>query len=297
MPLAIEQFDFSEYDLVISISASFAKGIITKSNTKHICYCLTPPRFLWDESQKLVDEFNFPKPIKTLIPLFISYLRIWDREASLRPDEYWSISSFIKERVKKYYGQESSIIYPPVNVNNFSVSDNPGDYFLMVGRLVPYKKFDIAVNVFNELGLPLKIVGGGPEMAKLKRKATHNIEFLGLVTDSALAELYSASKALIFPQEEDFGITALESMASGRPVIAYGKGGALESIKENESGVFFDKQTPESLVEAVKQFQGMSFDSKKIRMDMAKFDRLEFRKKIVNFLNRKFEEENKLIIA
>ena len=198
MPLAIEQFDFSEYDLVISISASFAKGIITKSNTKHICYCLTPPRFLWDESQKLVDEFNFPKPIKTLIPLFISYLRIWDREASLRPDEYWSISSFIKERVKKYYGQESSIIYPPVNVNNFSVSDNPGDYFLMVGRLVPYKKFDIAVNVFNELGLPLKIVGGGPEMAKLKRKATHNIEFLGLVTDSALAELYSASKALIF---------------------------------------------------------------------------------------------------
>lgn len=286
MPLAIEQFDFSEYDLVISISASFAKGIITKPSTKHICYCLTPPRFLWDDSQHLVDEFNFPKVIKTLIPLFISYLRIWDREASLRPDEYWSISSFIKERVKKYYNKDSSIIYPPVNVSNFSVSNNLGNYFLMVGRLVPYKKFDIAINTFNELGWPLKIAGTGPEINKLRKKAKKNIEFLGLVSDQKLSELYSYSKALVFPQEEDFGIVPLEAMASGKPVIAYKGGGATETVVEGKTGLFFDKQEEKSMIQVLRNFEDKEFDPIESRRQAEKFDVGIFEKRLKYLTSR-----------
>ena len=282
MPLAIEQFDFSEYDVVVSISASFAKGIITKPSTRHICYCLTPPRFLWDESQKLVDEFNFTKPIKTLIPLFISYLRIWDREASSRPDAYWSISNFIKERVKKYYDQDSTIIYPPVNVKKFRFP-NPqiptSSYFLMVGRLVPYKKFDVAINAFNELGLPLKIAGSGPEIKQLRRKSAKNIEFLGLVPDDKLSELYFNSRALIFPQEEDFGIVPLEAMASGKPVIAYKSGGTLETIVDGVTGLFFDDQNKDSLIKTVKSFDANQFDPLACRRRAESFDVEVFKKR------------------
>lgn len=146
MPVGIEQFDFSDYDLVISISASFAKGVITKPGTKHICYCLTPPRFLWDKSQKFVEEFGYSGLIKKLIPPFLTYLRIWDKEASMRVDEFWAISNFIKNRIKKYYQRDSEVIYPPVNVSKFHLSEKTGDYFFMVGRLVSYKRFDLAVD-------------------------------------------------------------------------------------------------------------------------------------------------------
>jgi len=284
MPMAIEQFDFSDFDLVISISASFAKGIITKPHTKHICYCLTPPRFLWDNSQKFVEEFGYSKLVKRFLPPFITYLRIWDKEASLRVDEFWSISDFIKDRIKKYYSRGSVVIYPPVNISKFHISNKISNYFFMAGRLVSYKRFDLAVKVFNKNGLPLKIVGIGSEFKRLKKIANKNIEFLGLVSDEKLADLYSNARACIFPQEEDFGIVPLESMASGRPVIAYRAGGAVETIIENKTGIFFDKQTPESLQTAIEKFHNSDFKSEDCRTQAEKFDIEVFKDKIADLL-------------
>lgn len=284
MPLAIEQFDFSEFDVVLSISSSFAKGIITKPNTRHICYCLTPPRFLWDDSQKFVEEFKYPSFIRKVSPLFITYLRLWDREASLRVDKFWAISSFVGERVKKYYLKDTEVIYPPVNVNRFYISKNIDDYFFMAGRLVSYKRFDLAIKAFNELGWPLKIAGIGPEAKRLKKMSGGNIEFLGLISDKELAFMYTHARAFIFPQEEDFGITPLEAMASGRPVIAYRGGGALETIKEGETGMFFNEQTKESLVSVLNKFRADDFDPVKCREQAKKFDTPVFKEKILKAL-------------
>ncbi len=293
MPLAMEQFDFSEYDTVISISASFAKGILTKPGTRHICYCLTPPRFLWDDSQKFVEEFGYSRLFKKFLPPFITYLRMWDQEASKRVDDFWAISDFIKERIGKYYRRPSTIIYPPVNVSKFHVSDPPaggeGNYFFMAGRLVSYKRFDLAVKVFSRLGLPLKIVGIGPELKKLQaishKLKAKNIEFLGLVSDERLAGLYAGSKALIFPQEEDFGIVPLESMASGKPVIAYSAGGALETVVEGKTGLFFREMTEDSLVAAIRKLETTKFDPWACRRQAEKFDISIFKEKILKNLN------------
>lgn len=285
MPIAIEQFDFSDFDVVISISSSFAKGIITKPQTKHICYCLTPPRFLWDDSHKFIDDFGYPRFIKSIFPPLITYLRLWDREASFRVDKFITISNFVKERVKKYYLQDSDVIYPPVNTDKFYISSDIGDYFFIAGRHVSYKKFDLAVRVFNKLGLSLKVAGVGPETDRLKKLARNNIEFLGLVSDEKLADLYSHAKAFIFPQEEDFGITPLESMVSGRPVIAYRGGGAIETIVKGETGIFFNDQTEESLSDAVAGFKYNDFSSTRCREQAMHFGISIFKEAIFKLLN------------
>lgn len=284
MPLAIEQFDFSDYDVVLSISSSFAKGVITKPQTRHISYCLTPPRFLWDDSHKFMEEFSYPGFIKKLLPPFITYLRMWDREAAMRVDDFWTISNFVKTRIKKYYLRDAEVIYCPVNTDKFRISNEVGNYFFMVGRLVSYKRFDLAVKVFNTLGWPLKIAGIGPEMNHLKKMAKPNIEFLGQVSDENLAELYSHSRALIFPQEEDFGIVPLEAMASGRPVIAHRSGGAIETIAEGETGIFFDEQTEQSLLEALKKFEGKVFNPQTCRAQAEKFSIEIFKEKVLGKL-------------
>ena len=294
MPLAIEQFDFSVFDVVISVSASFAKGIITKPAARHICYCLTPPRFLWDNSQKFGKDFGFPPLIRFASQPLISYLRMWDHSAADRVDEFWRISDFVGKRIQKYYHQSSRLIYPPVDISKFPMAvespqgpDAPGggDYFLMVGRLVSYKKFDVAIRAFNELKLPLKIIGTGPEMKRLKKMAHPNIEFLGQVSDDELGRYYREARALIFPQEEDFGIVPLEAMASGRPVIAYRGGGAKETIVENETGIFFETQTPEAIIEAVKKFDSCKFSPVRCRVQAEKFSTDVFRKNIFKYLN------------
>ena len=281
MPLAIEQFDFSEFDLVLSISASFAKGIITNPGTRHICYCLTPPRFLWDDSQKFMEDFGYPGFVKKGLSPFITYLRLWDREASFRVDEFIAISNFVKERINKYYSRNANVIYPPVNVSKFHISKEIGNYFFMAGRLVSYKKFDLAIRVFNNLDWKLKITGTGPEIKRLKKMAKDNIEFIGLVSDEELADLYAGAKAFIFPQEEDFGITSLEAMASGRPVIAYRGGGVLEIVTDGETGIFFNEQTERSLLEAVRGFKEKDFDPVKCRQQAERFDIPVFREKIL----------------
>ena len=288
MPLAIERFDFSQFDVVLSISSSFAKGVITKPSTRHICYCLTPPRFLWDDSQKFMEEFNYPGFIKKTLPPLITYLRLWDREASYRVDEFWAISNFVKDRIKKYYLRDSEVIYSPVNVSKFYISDKTDDYFFMAGRLVSYKRFDLAIKVFNELGWSLKIAGIGSEMNRLKKMAGKNIEFLGLVPDDKLADLYSKARAFIFPQEEDFGLTPLEAMASGRPVIAYRGGGSVETVLEGETGIFFNEQTEEALMKAVKDFDSKDFQPIKCRAQAEKFSIEVFRERITQKLIPKY---------
>jgi len=285
MPLAIEQFDFSKFDIVISISASYAKGIIVGPKTKHINYCLTPLRYGWDDSQKYLSEANVPI-VKIIAPLLLNYLRIWDLQAGKRPDEMVAISDFVAQRINKYYHRQVEIIYPPVDVSKYYTSEDVGPYYLMVGRLVPYKKFDLAIRAFNVLNLPLKIVGTGPELNNLKKIAGSNIEFIGQIDDEKLASLLSKCKALIFPQEEDFGMVPLEAMASGRPVIAFRSGGAMETVSENVSGLFFKNQTVESLIDAVGRFKSMEVNPHQIRESILKFDIKRFKIQISNLINK-----------
>jgi glycosyltransferase involved in cell wall biosynthesis len=296
MPLAIEQFDLSEFDIVLSNSASFAKGVITKPHTRHISYCMTPTRFLWDDSHRFIDEFKYPWPIKKLVPLFITYLRIWDKEAACRVDKFVAISNFVKARIKKYYERDAQVIYPPVYTQKYKIAGKIDDYFLMVGRLVSYKRFDLAIKVFNAIGKPLKIVGDGPERRRLEKLARSNIEFLGLVSDYKMPEIYSRAQAVIFPQVEDFGLVPIEAMASGRPVIAYRGGGALETVidlKEaaalgvsGPTGIFFDDQTEISLAQAIGKYYQTTWDPKAIREHALKFDKEIFKEKILNLLTK-----------
>jgi glycosyltransferase involved in cell wall biosynthesis len=284
MPIAVEQFDFSSFDIVFSVSHSFAKGIITKPATRHISYCLTPPRYLWDDSHRYVQEFQYPTIIKMLAPPLLSYLRVWDREASVRPDALIAISDFVRQRIAKYYHRDANVLYPPVDVSKFHIADTPHEYYLMVGRLVTYKKFDIAIQAFNKLGKQLKIVGTGVDEKRLRRMAALNIEFLGAVDDQRLADLYTHAQAIIFPQEEDFGIVPLEAMASGRPVIAYRGGGAVETVVENETGIFFDEQTPESLIAALSRFDPTLFHPAVCRARAGTFDIPVFKEHILSVL-------------
>lgn len=293
MPSAVEQFDFSKYDIVLSDSASFAKGIITNPKTLHICYLHTPMRYAWDDCQKYTSDFSFPKIVKAFVPFPMNYLRIWDKVSADRVDKFIANSNFVAKRIKKYYGKESIVINPPVAINNFYVSEKTEDYYLMVGRLIAYKRHDIAIKAFNKLGLPLKIIGRGPEFKRLKKIAGKNIEFLGRVPDEKLPEYYSKCKAFIFPQEEDFGIVAIEAMASGRPIIAFRGGDIPEHLEEEKMGIFFNHQTPKDIIEAVKNFETKTFDSEYIRSKAQKFDREVFKGKIMEYIKRELGEFKK----
>lgn len=288
MPHAFESFDFSGYDLVISVSSEAAKGVITNPTTKHISYCLTPTRYLWSG----YEEYFTNKHKKLLAKPVIAYLRKWDKIASSRPDHFIAISSVVQARIKKYYARDSKIIHPPVDIDNFSfnerVSNKQKDApFLIVSRLVPYKKVDLAVETFNKLGEPLIIVGTGGELTKLKKKAQKNIRFKSNLSDKELAKLYKKSRALIFAQEEDFGIVAVEAMASGVPVIAFKKGGAIDIVEENKTGIFFEEQKFTALANAVEKFAKMKFDSAIISAHAKKFSKERFQKEFLSFINSK----------
>ena len=297
MPMAIEQFDLSEFDIVLSDSNSYAKGVITNPNTLHVTYCHTPMRYAWDDCHKYLREFKYSKLTKKLVPFAMNYIRLWDKISADRPDQYIANSNFVSMRIKKYYNKDSFVINPPVNMNNFNISEKIEDYYLMTGRALPYKRFDIAIKAFNKLGLPLKIIGKGPETDRLKKIAKSNVEFLGYLSDKQTSSYFSRCKAFIFPPEEDFGITPLEAMACGRPVIAFKGGGALETVLENKTGIFFDKQTALSVEEAVRNFDHKNFDPKEIRDHAMKFDKEIFKEKIREFIEseyRKFNQNNML---
>ncbi|MBU1148875.1 glycosyltransferase, partial [Patescibacteria group bacterium] len=238
MPMAVESFDLSDYDLVLSDCSAMIKGVITRPDSIHICYCHTPTRYLWSDTHRYVRELNQPALVKKMLPHYLNKLRIWDRIAADRVEKYIANSEFVKKRIRKYYQRDSQVIHPPVDVSSFKISDHFENFYLLVSRLRPYKEVDLAIEAFNHLKIPLKIVGTGEEEAKLKKMAGPTIEFLGDVPDHQLKDLYSRCKAFINPQEEDFGITAVEAMAAGRPVIAYRSGGATESVVENVTGMF-----------------------------------------------------------
>jgi glycosyltransferase involved in cell wall biosynthesis len=258
-PLAFETLNLSSFDIIISITSSDAKSILTKPNQLHICYCLTPTRYFWSgEAEYLTD-----KKLK-LIPTFLkNYFRTVDLLTSSRPDEYIAISQEVKKRIKDYYHRQSTVVYPPIEeqfYSNSSVKSSDRKSYLLVSRLVPYKKTALAISAFNKLNRSLIIVGEGSEMESLKRQAGTHISFAGKINDKRLIEYYCHAKAVIFPQDEDFGLVPLEAQACGTPVIAYGKGGALETIIPGKTGLFFEKQTEESLTKAILEFENLKIN-------------------------------------
>ena len=280
MPMAIEHFDLSEYDIVFSVTHSFGKGVLTGPATMHVSYCFTPTRYLWDDSHRYVQEFSRLALFRRLAPLALSSIRLWDYLAAQRVNYYLTSSRFVAGRIRKYYRREAQVIPPPVEIDKYSVSGTVGDYYLVVARLVPYKRVELAVAACRRLKRPLKIVGTGPEYADLRRAAGKETEFLGFVSDGELPQLYAGARALLFPQEEDFGLTPLEAAASGKPTIAYAAGGALETVVPGLTGTFFGKQSVPALMAAMQQSEKTVFDPFRIRQHALGYSREEFLRRI-----------------
>lgn len=291
MPVAFESFNFGGYDLVISVTSESAKGIITKPKTMHICYCLTPTRYLWSSYD---DYFKNPL-LRFFSKPAVSYLRTWDKVASQRPDSYIAISTAVQQRIKKYYHRESVIIYPPLMLTSDKESSsqkqglrNDNNYFLLVSRLerVSYKKIDIAIKACNELKLPLKIVGVGKGEKALRQLAGPTIEFLGQLTDEKLSYYYKNCRALIFPGIEDFGLVMVEAQSFGKPVIAFRGGGAIDIVKDGLTGEFFNEQTPESLMKVLVNFKDNRYNSKLCTENAQRFSFARFEKDFREFLSK-----------
>lgn len=299
MPRAVESFKLDEYDLVLSITSALAKGVITKEPAVHICYCNTPTRYLWIDSESYIKNAPIPSFIRPLMPWVLSRLRKWDMVASKRPDYYIANSKNVEDRITKYYHRSSTPIFPPVDTKAFEIGKNfkarlprsrgSIEYYLLVSRIEPYKKVDLVIDAFKKLDLPLKIVGGGSRLAEYRQGLPKNIELVGRVSDEKLAEYYQNCIAFIFPQEEDAGITPLEAMACGRPVIAFGRGGALESVVDGKTGVLFKDQTIESLSKAIERSQNIKFDAGAIRKHAEGFDKEIFKQRIIEYINSKIK--------
>lgn len=281
-PKAVEEFDLSEFDIVISSTNSFAHGVITKPKTFHLSYCFSPTRYLWDWHHEYLAENNLGSGLFGLLTRkLLSNLRVWDRSAAKRTDQWIAISNTVAERIKKYYRVDAKVIYSPANIECIKPTGRkPENFYIIVSRLSPYKKVGLAVEAFNKNSKKLVIVGEGSEFAKLKNLAKANIQFLGYLSDQKVASLMSEAKALIFPGEEDFGLTPIESMAAGRPVVAYKKGGVTETVIEGKTGVFFDRSTPESLSEAIDILEKTyeTFSPESCRSQAEKFSIAAFKK-------------------
>jgi glycosyltransferase involved in cell wall biosynthesis len=287
-PLAFHSFDLSGFDLIISSSSGYAKGIRKRKGQVHVCYCHTPMRFAWNYKDYIA-RFGMNPLASKMLSLSVPALKHWDLGTVKNVDHFIANSRFVADRIRSIYQRESVIINPPVETDKFKPLAKSGDYFLVVSRLMPYKRLDLAVKAFNRLKLPLKIVGNGPALAQLKQIAAGNIEFVGRVPDEEVNELYSGCRALIFPGEEDFGITPLEAAAAGRPTIAYASGGALETVIDNKTGILFKEQSVGSLSDAVERFMGARFDRQKLVEHAHSFRRGVFIEKMKGFLN-----ENKI---
>lgn len=270
-PLAFGGLNLRGYDVVISNKSGFCHGVRTGRQTPHVCYCLTPTRFLWFYDEYVAREQIDPLVAQLLKPL-IAALRVWDRMAARRVGRFIAISSEVQRRIQRIYGRESTIIYPPVDTQRYAPSSSVEDYCLVVSRLIPYKRVDVAVKACSRLGLPLLVAGTGRDRERLEEMAGPSVQFLGHVPDSDLPDLLARCRAFLFPGLEDFGIAPVEAQAAGRPVIAFRGGGALDTIKEGETGIFFDQQTPEALIEALEKLGDRRFNPATIRANAERFD-------------------------
>lgn len=291
-PMAIEQFDLRDYKLVISSSYAVAKGVLTSSDQLHICYCHSPMRYIWDLTFSYLETEGIGSGLKSfLVRSIFHYIRLWDAISSMRVNEFVANSYYIANRIQKCYNRTAQVIYPPVDVDQFYVSEKRENYFITVSRLVPYKRIDLIVQAFNELKLPLVVVGDGPEHKRLKEMAGKTITLLGHLPADQMKTYLSKARAFVFSAEEDFGIVNVEAQASGIPVIAYGRGGALETVIKDKTGLFFYRQDRESLIKAVQEFLSKeeSFDPKEIRANAERFPRSRFEQEFKAFVDGAWE--------
>ncbi len=290
-PFAMEQLDLRGYDLVLSSSSAFGKGVITRPETLHICYCHTPMRWCWNY-EEYVERERLGKVARTILPFLITKLRTWDQISAMRVDHFVANSPIVAERIRKYYRREAMYIPPPVEASRFPFDPTieAENYFLILSRLVPYKRIDLAIEACNQLQLPLVIIGGGRDLERLKRMAGPTIRFLGKLSDKEVVHYYTHCRAFIFPGEEDFGITPLEAQACGRPVIAYGAGGALATIIDGITGIFFHEQTVKSLMTALASFNEHMFNPLVIHNHALEFDISRFQHRILQFIETKMNE-------
>lgn len=294
---AFRKLDMSEYDLIISSSTAESKAVKKREDATHICYCNTPIRYYWSHYEEFKNTFNFGPLtilIRPLIPLFVKIMRKFDLDSVKNVDYFMANSNEIKRRIKKYYDRESTVVFPAVDTKRFSsnlkpqISNMPRSGFIIWGRHVPYKRFDLAIKACNELGLKLTVSGTGPETSKLKKIAGPTINFVGRASDEELLRLAHSSEAFIFPGEEDFGIAPVEALAAGLPVVAYKGGGALDYVKDGETGILFEEQSVESLKAVLKKFESAKFDRKKISEFSENFSTKKFKKDFMAFIHKHF---------
>ena len=292
-PFAIEAFDFSDYDLLLSTSHCVAKGAKPRGDALHLCYCFTPMRYVYEMYDEYFGKGQAGMATRMAMKIVAPLLRVWDKKTADRVHHFVAISEHVRQRIHRHYGREAEVIFPPVDTAKFQASRRDAGYYLVVSALVPYKKVDLAVKAFNKTGKRLIIVGKGPDEEKLRQLAKPNVEFVGWKSDDELALLYAGCTALVFPGEEDFGIVPLEAMASGKAVIAYGKGGALETVQDGLSGVFFYEQTVEALEIAVSKAEQMQFDVENVRKRALQFSRSIYKDAMKKFIEEKIEAHNR----
>jgi glycosyltransferase involved in cell wall biosynthesis len=292
-PFAIEAFDFSDYDLLLSTSHCVAKGAKPRGDALHLCYCFTPMRYVYEMYDEYFGKGQAGMATRMAMKIVAPLLRAWDKKTADRVHHFVAISEHVRQRIYRHYGRDAEVIFPPVDTAKFQASRRDKGYYLIVSALVPYKKVDLAVKAFNKIGKRLIIVGKGPDEEKLRYLAKPNVEFLGWKSDDELALLYAGCTALVFPGEEDFGIVPLEAMASGKAVIAYGKGGALETVQDGLSGVFFYEQTVEALEIAVSKAEQMQFDVENVRNRALRFSRSIYKDAMKKFIEEKIEAHNR----
>ncbi|MEZ0371111.1 MAG: glycosyltransferase [Candidatus Sericytochromatia bacterium] len=284
MPLAFEAFDLDDYELVLSSSHACAKGVLTGPQTLHVAYLHTPIRYAWDMFHSYVRQAGLSGWKQLLIHPLLHYLRLYDQLSSQRIDHLLCNSEFVSRRIRKYYRREATVIYPPVDVPTQPPQRRPKDFYLVVGRHVPYKRVDLAIETFRANGRRLKIVGDGPERARLQASASKNIEFLGEVPRPELEALYASARGLIFSPLEDFGIVPVEAQAHGCPVLAYGRGGACETVVAEETGLFFAEQSVASLQQALERFESLDFAPARLHAHAGKFAAARFRRQLQDYL-------------
>lgn len=297
-PFAVEHFDLSGYDLVISSSHCAAKGVITGPDQVHICYCHTPMRYAWDLMHDYLKETKLDSGIKGFFAkLILHYLRGWDVHSSQRVDHFIANSHYVAKRIEKFYGRQAEVIYPFVNLELFQEERKKEDYYITASRLVPYKKVDLIVEAFAQMpDKKLIVIGDGPEWKKVKKKAAKNIELLGYQKDEVLIRYLQKAKGFVFAAVEDFGITPVEAMATGTPVIAFEKGGIKETVIQGETGHFYQEQSVRSLIEAIKSFEKMEFDPEKCRARAENFSLEKFNQKFHQFVSQKVRFLSKIVV-